>query len=274
VCVCPGRSGYPSYGLTSGAWLPTRIAETTRKAWCMPAIGADMGADMESDSLKLEQGGYKTNADAHNGSSFRNFHYYYFPADIVLDMIADSACSSSGGGGDMDVLYFSELDPTWNDDEMSLYTTPEAVLFTNPIGVASCAADAIASSAMKPILAMTWCAGSQGLIYPYTGATQFHTSAVREASLASIRGVAMMHRRNLMKKTYGLGAICQDAKAMMMPKQQYRPQVMFPVPETKGNNWMGAETMTALTEPRHVPVTGEDWDMLMWQYAECCVTAW
>ena len=52
---------------------------------------------------------------------------------------------------DFDLMYLSEVDPTWNDDELAFYTVPEVVLFANPFMQAACIADAVMGLADKTI---------------------------------------------------------------------------------------------------------------------------
>src|SRR5690606_15307698 len=120
-----------------------------------------------------------------------------------LEQFTDSVCVSKSGGGDADLAWISELDPTATNDELSLFVHPEAILFSNPVAVAACMADAVAATAYKPLQALFWCAGSYGTLYPQTGLTATHTSAVKEASLVGTRLQALIHRRGLGNKTYG-----------------------------------------------------------------------
>mgnify|MGYP001583439016 CR=1 FL=1 len=42
-------------------------------------------------------------------------------------------------------MYFTEVAPLWNDDELTSYINPEAVVFGNPIAQALCSADCAAA---------------------------------------------------------------------------------------------------------------------------------
>ncbi len=72
-------------------------------------------------------------------------------------------------GGDLDIAYLSEIDPTWTDSSLTTILNPEAVIFANPIAQGACAADAIASAFNMPLDVLFWCAGSQGSMYPFNG---------------------------------------------------------------------------------------------------------
>lgn len=144
-------------------------------------------------------------------------------------MVTDAVCVAESGGGDMDLAYVSEIDPTWNSDTLAMYTHPEAVLFSNPIAIASCMADAAASTIYKPIPMMFWCHGAHGHAYPFTGNNNVSDPANSTSSAAS-RALAALHRRGIAKQTYGTMAVCRDHPNPTLPRQQYRLQTMFPIP--------------------------------------------
>src|SRR3546814_8613700 len=83
-----------------------------------------------------------------------------------MEIVADFLCLESGS---IDILYISEIDPLWQDSELTAIINPEAVLFANPLALAACAADCVASPAKLPIDEMFWCAGCQGSMYPMNG---------------------------------------------------------------------------------------------------------
>ena len=58
--------------------------------------------------------------------AFFHVHWYKYPLITWLNLITSSGCRQSG---DFDIAYLSELDPTWNDSEMSFVLNPEAALF-------------------------------------------------------------------------------------------------------------------------------------------------
>ena len=81
-------------------------------------------------------------------------------------MVTDFPCLERGS---FDLAYLTEVDPLWNDDELTLILNPEAVLFANPVAVAACAADCVAATAGFGIAEMFWCAGCQGGLYLLDG---------------------------------------------------------------------------------------------------------
>ena len=109
---------------------------------------------------------------------------------------------------DFDILYLSELDPTWNSSELAFFTNPEAAWLANPVALAACLADAAAASAGTPIDSLFWCAGTWGLLYPFSGTTPNYGSRPSETSLSAARALAALHRRGLARRTMGDDALC------------------------------------------------------------------
>lgn len=270
VCTCPGRFGFPTPGLTFGMWQPTHMLESTRQAFCFPSLGplGKAGSAIGGAMSSLRQGG--TSADPQKGS-YKHFHLIAFPVGAVLDMFTSAVCSPGGAGFDLDLLFISEIDPTFANDELAVFVNPESILFANPIAQAACLADAAVTNVGRPIRQLFWCAGSWGPLYPLTGHTSSQASVVREASLSAVRGVAKLHRFGIMKRTYGAGAVCRNRPAFMYPKQQYRFQIMYPLPQrSTGPEWTGRNTLLG-REFRHIPGVGEDWVQVLWTYEQCCV---
>ncbi|MGK3641100.1 TraU family protein, partial [Escherichia coli] len=91
-----------------------------------------------------------------NGA-FYHVHWYKYPLTYWLNIITSLGCLE---GGDLDIAYLSEIDPTWTDSSLTTILNPEAVIFANPIAQGACAADAIASAFNMPLDVLFWCAGS------------------------------------------------------------------------------------------------------------------
>src|SRR3546814_6426677 len=83
-----------------------------------------------------------------------------------MEIVTDFLCLESGS---IDILYISEIDPLWQDSELTAIINPEAVLFANPLALAACAADCVSATVNLPVDEMFWCAGCQGSMYPMNG---------------------------------------------------------------------------------------------------------
>lgn len=290
ICVCPGRMGIPAIGFTLGWWAPTHIIENVRQPWCMPTLGgivltdddmemgdidagaASSGGSLASQVLPARWGGpEKATADKPSGVTYYNWHWIKFPVAYLIGWMSDFACSKRSSGA-IDIAFMSEFDPSWNNDDMALWTSPETVLFTGPWAYMACAADGVAATVRKPVRQSWWCGGTWGQVYPFSGNVPAATSTPREASLNATKGLAKMHRFGLATKMYGNRSLCKNTRTFLLEKQQYKFQTMFPIAEKK-NHWIGASTFR-WGEWRTIPARGEDYVWLQWSYTECCVTLW
>lgn len=276
TCVCPGRIfGYPTTGITLGMFQPTHLIETTRQPYCSPSIGGTLTGSASTvrtglAGLTTQGGAGYSDAEEGKANAYWNFHWFKFPIGQIIDQMTDAVCVSQTGS-DMDLLFISEILPTWNNDELALYTSPETPLFASPVAVASCIADAAAASVYKPIDAMFWCSGSWGPgLYPYSGTAGDGDSIARSSSLAATKGLALMHRLGLQNKTMGQEAVCHSIPFPNLIKSQYRFQTAFPIPELVSNHWIGASTFRWFGEERSLPSVGEDWVHLQWTWIDCC----
>jgi conjugal transfer pilus assembly protein TraU len=203
--------------------------------------------------------------------AFYNYHWYAFPLLILLDLFWDDRCNPDGYS-DFDLLYLSELDPTWNNDELAFFTNPEAAWLANPVALSACLADAASATAGTPIDALFWCAGSWGNLYPFAGRGPTLGSRARETSLSAARSLAALHRRGLARRTMGNDALCESPIAPFIPKSQYKLSMFYPLPETQRAHVIG-ESPLRWGEWRNIPGVGEDHLYLLWRWNDCCAVA-
>lgn len=261
-CTCPSvlLFGTPTPGVVFGMWKPTHLVETVRQPGCFPTIGQEMDLN---DSL--QHGGGDRDSEQ---SAYHSTHVYTFPVGAILDMLTNSACTTSSSY-DVDIASISEIDPTHSDPMLSMSINPEASLFANEVAQAVCIADALAASVYKPILHVFWCMGQWGNTYPLTGYAN-HRSPVQAAGVHGARALAIMHKRGLANLHYGDSAVCSSHPFPVIPKQQYKWQVLYPMPQRNGNDWLGRSTLLS-REWRHQPIVGEDWVQVMSTYENCCI---
>ena len=274
-CTCPGRLfGYPTTGPSYGMWYPDKIYETVRLPYCSPTLGTrisstgSVGAGGEGFSYLM--GGPNTGDEDPETvqAPYYNFHLFKFPIGQILDQMQQTICVSHTNV-DADLMYISEIDPTWNNNALSLLTTPEAVLFTNPIANAACIADGAAATVWQPIELLFWCAGTWGGIYPLTGFSSYGGAPQQVASITNTRALVAMHRRLLAKQTKGDAAVCSAIPNPVFVKNQYKWQQMYPVPETISNHWTG-ESVWRWGQFRSIPAVGEDFVNVLWRWSDCC----
>lgn len=289
ICFCSGSDGIASIGFTLGAWEPEALVELVRQPYCSPTLG---GTRIR-DSFKLW--GMKDGSDGGSASNqFLNYHYFSFPLYEILQLLITPECNA-GGFSDFDLLYVSEIDPTWSEDELSVFTQPEVAVAANPLLQAACPADCTAATLSSPIDKLWWCAGCWGPLYPFTGNVPSGGSPPRVSSLLATRALAALHRRGLAWRTTGNDVLCGGKIAPMIPRSQYKMSMLFPVPEASTTiqppgagsggsstvpnsyNWsqtcchnIGVPTFL-WGEWRNIPSVGEDFVYLLWRWTDCCV---
>jgi len=270
LCMCSP----PLPGLTMGAWFPARISEAVKTPGCSPSLGGvnlSLGAD-------TEYGGYHNMASEKGFSDreFRHNHYFAFPVGEMLGLI--SGCSPLDS---FDLLYVTELVPTWNDDILSFFVNPETALFANPAAVMACAVEAATTGAagLEPNESMFWCAGSWGSLYPLTGSISYESSPPADTSLMAARMMAQLHRWGVARKT--MGNSCGGDLAPMLPKNQYRMQQYWPnasavLPAGSGmgtistkNHWIG-ESVFRWGVHKNIPGI-EDYLHVIFRWNDCCL---
>lgn len=266
VCACQDDLGVSHPGLTNSMWEPARLIEFQRVPGCSSVLN---GAMFPAD--RLNQGNHARGGKAGAQGTFMHYHYYSFPLLVMLDMFTSAGCTTDGYQ-DLDMMYLSELDPTWNNDELAFFSNPEAAAVANPLAAAACPADAISSTAGKPIESLFWCAGSWGLTYPLSGNQYTTSSIVKNTSLLKIKAITALHRRGLARRTMGEDAMCQGVIDPTFSKQMYRYTLAYPLPETKRAHLTGESTFL-WGMGRTIPSIGEDLIYMIWRWNDCCNTS-
>ena len=266
ISFCSDRNGIPKLCITGGLWAPAHLVEIVRRPYCSPTLGGTV----LQESVRLWGGHHTTEQDAAD-KTFYNYHYWAFPLYMMMELLIQSNCNA-GGYKSLDLMYLSEVDPLWNEDELAFFLNPEAAMFANPAALAACGIDCGAASAGKPSETLFWCAGCWGNLYPFTGNIASEMSPPRDTSLLAARVIAGLHRRGLAWKTTGSDALCGGKIHPLLPKQQYRLSTLFPVTEARPDccHYIGESTFT-WGEWRTVPGTGEDYVYLLWRYTDCCL---
>ncbi len=264
LCVC--QDGVvPRVGITLGFWEPSRLVDVTRHPFCFVNLG---GVTLQASGT-VRAGAVRSRTASGRNVSFYQVHWYVYPLLTWLNLITDATCVEKGN---FDVAYITELDPSWNDDELAFILNPEAILFANPIAQTACAADCVAASAHLPLDTLFWCAGCQGSMYPLTGHVQDDEGGPQASALLVERMTFKLHRQGLLWGTYGGKALCHQYPMPIMDKSMYRSQIMYPIPITttpKGCEPYG-RTTTLWGAREHFPVKGEDFGYLIFRKRNCC----
>ena len=216
--------------------------------------------------------------------------------------IIDTACNI-GASKSMDLMFMSEVDPTWNDDSLSIIFSPEVVLFSSLPAQLACGIDCIGNSlpntasdnslllpdplyfvrhpsatnpasAANPSHYLFWCGGCQGSLYPLNGNNSDSEYAVQSSILSAEKLNGLVHRLGLEDMTTGVFGMCNIIfPDMFLNKVEWKYSMGFPVPQTAYSpsccNALG-ETDTSWNSGASFPYTGEDFSYVMYHERDCC----
>jgi len=264
LCACPPAR----VGLKMGFWEPARLVEVTRTPYCFMTLNA-----LELDMGIAAPRGHRAHGNEHASHSFYQVHWYMNPILYWLEVLYDDACLESG---DFDIAYITEVDPLWDDSELAFILNPDVALFANPAAQAVCAADCVAASAGFPLNTLFWCAGCQGPMYPLTGHVGAHVGGVQASALLVQRMTNKLHRELLMWAGAGDEGLCGFYPQVLMDKQNYKLQMLYPVPNTAkiaGRCCQPYGRTTAVWGAgKEFPVAGEDFVYQVFRKRNCCAT--
>jgi len=268
ICLCK-KGPIPLPGFAVGFWEPHRIIEVTRTPYCLVSMG---GKKLASAGIKGQGGPVSDHhTSGANQSSFYNVHYYAYPVLYWLELLIDFACMERGS---FDLLFMSELDPTWNNSTLSVIFNGEAILFGNPIAQLACAADCIKATSGFGFNSLFWCSGCQGSLYPFSGHVKAHIGAVQASHLIATRLLAKFHRIGLAERTAdSKKALCTKKFAPILTKNQYKLQMLYPKAATKGKNACNplGKSTAVHGAGKEYPHKGEDYAYLLWRKRNCCL---
>lgn len=268
ICTCALPPPLPPrVGITFSMWDPARLAEVVREPMCFPTLGGanamPSGMMMPKGTNNAQGGGAKT--------AFYHVHYFKYPIVNMLGIFKDVACLHNETP---DLAYVTEFDVLWDDDQLALLLSVEAILFSNPAAVLACVADAVKVSATNfgfdPLF---WCSGTQGMVYPLSGTTDSHVGAVDTSLLLIHRHLFKMHRLGLAHDTSILlqnPYTCSPVPTMMMKKTMYKQNMVYPMPQPVRGFGLGYPS-AVWSAGKEFPYKGEDFGYLMWRKVLCCI---
>ena len=250
------------WGLNIGYWEPIALVDVTDTPYCL----VNLGGHRLNLGFKQGRGGRHVVGDGQT-SAFFHVHWYKYPLISWLNIITSSGCLQ---GGDFDIAYLTELDPTWRIAEMSFLLNPEAAIFGNPITGAACIADAVSSTVLrKPLDQLFWCAGSQGLHYPLSGQVDAPISPVQTALLLAERMNFKLHRQHLITDSGAKDLeICREHRYPITPKSRYRYEMVNQVADGKHCYPSGFSTLP-WEGFKIKPHTPDQYGFLVWRKRNC-----
>lgn len=257
LCRCKDT---PLFGVAMGYWEPMGIVEVTHTPFCTVSFGG------QPIFKSTAQGSVDTQNADQNGA-FYHVHFYNFP------LLENSGIL--GGSCKIDneffmPTYFSELDPTWQDEKLAAIIFPETLLFTNPVSSiaaeASCAIDSAAANTILPIDSLFWCAGSQGFMFPMSGRVVEQVSPIQATTLVAERVLFKLHQLLLIPDTEP-SDLCSPSLSYHLPKSRYRYQMSYP---SQGPcRPFGRTTLTWGGGKMHL-MNGDDAAFVIWRKRNCC----
>lgn len=269
VCTC-GSGLDMVVGLNTSFWEPTTLVDVVRKPFCLAGLG---GIDMGNVISSPPHGRSRIGGGAVTESAFYHVHWYINPIMFWLDLAVDNTCVDKMG---FDVAYMTELDPLWNDEELTTILSPDVFLFANPVAQLACTADCLTATAGFPISAQYWCAGCQGGIFPLTGTVRHHTGMVNSTALILQRFTHKAHRELMIWGASGRDGACYKYPKYLMDKTDYKFTMTFPSPQRKiaGKCCQPFGRTTALWgSMKEIPYKGEDAVYQLFRKRDCCVGA-
>lgn len=266
---CPSKKFGWRIGLNIGYWEPIALTDVTDTPYCM----VNLGGHVLNLGSKTRRGGASTREQGLVGAYF-DVHWYTYPLISWLNIITSAGCEGEigldGKKRDFDVLWLTELDPTWHDSEMGFVMNPEAALFGNPVAGAACAADSLsATTANKPVDTLFWCAGSQGSHYPLSGHVNAPVSPVQTALLLTERMNFKLHRLlQVTDSSADKKGICDVHRYPVLPKSRYRYEMVNQVADGRHCYPSGSSTLT-WEAGKIKPHTQDQYGFLIWRKKNC-----
>ena len=221
ICICPAPPPlFFRIGISMSFWEPARMIETVATPYYFPFLG--MGITVGGTKGYLSGKNAEMDNASQEMSSFGQAHYWIFPVWALMELLMDFVCLEHSG---LDVAYLTEVDPLWNDSQLSFIIQPEALLFANPFAQMACAADSAAVNVWGPLDPLFWCVGSSGSSYPMTGHVGNENLIQANATMAA-RMIYKLSRQMLICDT-GIN-LCQCQPTPIWKKSNYKMHSMRP----------------------------------------------
>lgn len=245
LCMCKMPPPiFERIGITVSFWNNIGLIDTTSIPYCMPQIGMGMAEEM-ADTVEDAYGSFLKKPVGLGGSmqfgerssagkeqdQFISAHVHftsYMSFMQIISAVLTAACLNV----ETNFPFFAtELLATWQNDEWGVLTNPEALLVANPIATAACMADSFSVSLTKRSLdPLFWCAGSWGVMYPFTMNVGSGVPLNSYAMLAT-RAIAQKFQTLQLLDTTGSHMVnntCQPIPTYFMPKKDINIYPIFP----------------------------------------------
>ncbi|CAB1371192.1 protein of unknown function (plasmid) [Denitratisoma oestradiolicum] len=104
---------------------PVRRVDVTRTPYCFVSLG---GIQLDP-GIRAPEGEVRRQQDLTMQSSYQ-VHWYVDPILYWLEVVLDHPCMETGS---LDVAYITEVDPLWNDDELTMLLNPRPSCSATPL---------------------------------------------------------------------------------------------------------------------------------------------
>lgn len=235
------------------------MTDVSRSPGCMVNLGLQYQSrqDRYGDREKGRQAGERR---------FYHVHWYKYPLTYWLNIITSAGCLE---GGDMDIAYLSEIDPTSGGQQPHHHSESGSHPVCQPHRTGACAADAMASAFHMPLDILFWCAGSQGSMYPFSGWVSNESSPLQSSLLVSERMAYKLHRQGQIMESIGKDkAVCYEYPSPIIPKERWRYQMVNMYPDSGQCHPVGRSVMR-WEAGKNPPNTRKNYGYLMWRKRNC-----
>ncbi len=259
ICMCPAPPPvFERIGFPIGFFNPDVAIDSVKDPYCFPSLGFALGGNLNG------LGGGSKGDMLDRQRTFFQVHLTHQPIMAILGLLVDVACTQTSG---LYIEFMSEVLPTWQNDTLSAFLNPEALLFGNPITAAMCAADSISAMVNFSLDPLFWCKGSWGSAYPLTGTT--HTkNYIEDAASAAASAIYLLHRTMTMWQGSTPLALCHPYPLPVWLKSTYRMQVLYPIPHPMAMSIGQSGIIWSFA--KNLPVAGDNFSFLLFRKRDCC----
>lgn len=267
TCSCQqnGLINLPT-GIPFGFWKIGKAVEIVRQDGCSPMLGKLI----TGDDGGFVKDGFRSGSNGDSITSYMGVNVLSFPIEYMLGLLSSIECASNGFT-ELDFLYTSYPDVSFQDETFAFFNDPFAGLFSGPIGVATAVAECAAvATTGKPFSNVPFTAGCWGPIYPTTGWGASGGSPVQKSKAVTVAALAMQNNRGFQSRQYGKKGICNKGRQFTLDKEGLMLNQFYPSAETKKKYPIG--TPTLMEGEWKLKATGaSDFVQFGWQYRDCCI---
>lgn len=271
--VCAGQTvmGF-KIGVGMDFYDPNKIVDVTRTPYCMVGLG---GVDLSAGVGSLYKRHGETKPEDIKLTNFYQAHTYIDPLLFLLEVPIDMSCTQAAY---FDIGYLTELDPLWNNDNLTFYLNPDVVLYANPLTPITTGLDCVNNMPGSWNISSGygyWSAGCQGSMYPLDGNLS-GSNPIDDSILTMQRLLHKNHRELLEYSTAGPAALFAPfVPQPIMDKTEYKYSMLYPVnfndPLSGGKCCSPfGRTTTGWTSGHSFPTMGEDFSYHIYQRRDCC----